>query len=72
LDMLHYVLLLTSVEHARHIEAMPKYKGKLQVTTKLTKPWLTKIHWFCAIAVYLGVIIVGLVLAYFINVMKVD
>jgi hypothetical protein len=67
LDILHYTLLLISVEHARQIEAMPKYKGKLQITTKLTKPWLTKLHWFCAIAVYIGIIIAGFILAYFIN-----
>jgi len=67
LDMLHYTLLLISVEHARQIEAMPKYKGKLQITTRLTKPLLTKLHWFCAIAVYIGIIIAGFILAYFIN-----
>lgn len=67
LDILHYELMLISVEHGREIEAMPKYRGRLQITTRLTKPWLTRLHWFCAIAVYLGVIILGFILAYFIN-----
>ena len=67
LDMLHYKLLLISVGHAKEIEAMPKYKGKLQITTKLTSHKLTLLHWACAIAVYLGVIALGFIVAYLVN-----
>lgn len=67
LDMLHYKLLLIAVEHAQEIEAMPKYKGKLRITTKLTKPWLTKLHSACAMIVYLSVIAFGFIFAYILN-----
>lgn len=67
LDILHYKLMLISVEHAKQIESMSKYKGKLQITTKLTTPKLTLLHWICAMTVYLGVIFFGFVLAYFVN-----
>ncbi len=67
LDALHYKLLLLSVKHAKEIEQSPKYKGKLQVTTILTSPILTRVHTVCALAVYLGVIVFGFVLAYVIN-----
>lgn len=68
LDALHYKLLLLSVDHAKRIEQLPKYKGKLQITTVLTSPKLTRLHTICAGAVYLGVIAFGFVLAYVINV----
>jgi len=67
LDALHYNLLLRSIEHAKQIEQLPKYKGKLQITTILTSPILTRLHTICAVAVYLGVIAFGFVLAYVIN-----
>lgn len=59
--------MLISVEHAKQIESIPKYKDKLQITTKLTSPKLTLLHWICAMTVYLGVIFFGFVLAYFVN-----
>jgi len=72
LDVLHYKLLLISVEHAKEIEAMPKYLGKLRITTKLTSHKLTILHWACAIVVYLGVIILGLFLAYLVNTIPIN
>ena len=72
LDIFHYKLLLISVEHGREIEAMPQYRGKLQITTKLTSRKLTVLHWACAIAVYLGVIVFGFILAYFVNGMPIN
>lgn len=67
LDMLHYKLLLISVKHGQLIEAIPKYKGKLQITTKLTSPKLTTVHTICAIVIYICIIVCGFVLAYYIN-----
>jgi len=67
LDLLHYNLMLISVRHGKDIEALPKYKGKLQITTKLTSRKLTILHTSCAVIVYCGVIILGLILAYFTN-----
>jgi len=72
LDILHYKLLLISVEHAKQIEAMPKYKDKLQITTRLTSPRLTILHWICAIVVYSGVIILGFILASFVNTITIN
>ena len=67
LDLLHYNLMLISVRHGKYIEALPAYQGKLQITTKLTSHKLTVLHTVCAILVYSGVIVLGFVLAYFIN-----
>lgn len=67
LDLLHYKLLLIAVDHGRKIEAMSKYQGKLQITTKLTSRKLTILHLICRIAVYSGIIVFGFILAYFVN-----
>ena len=67
LDMLHYDLLMKSVKHGMNIEDQPKYKGKLQITTKLTSDTLTKLHYYCAILVYAGSILGGLLVAFIIN-----
>jgi uncharacterized membrane-anchored protein YitT (DUF2179 family) len=72
LDLFHYNLMLISVRHAKEIEALPKYKDKLQITTKLTSRKLTILHTVCAIIVYCGVIAMGFVLAYFINTLPTD
>jgi len=69
LDILHYRLLLISVSHAKQIEAMPTYKDKLQITTKLTSPKLTRLHTICTILVYGFVIAFGFILAYYISMM---
>lgn len=67
LDMFHFHLLLISVKHARQIEQQKKYKGKLQITTKLTSPILTKMHTAIAILIYVGVFATALALAYAVN-----
>jgi hypothetical protein len=67
LDMFHFRLLLISVRHARQIEQQEKYKGKLQITTKLTSPALTVSHSVVAICIYVFVFIVALWLAYAVN-----
>lgn len=67
LDMFHLHLLLISVEHARQIENQEEYRGKLQITTKLTSPFLTKIHTLIAVIIYLGVFTTALALAYAVN-----
>jgi len=67
LDMFYYKLLMISVEHARQIEKREKYKGKLQITTKLTTGILTTAHRVIAIIIYIGVFVTALVLAYAVN-----
>jgi hypothetical protein len=67
LDMFHYRLLLIAVDHARQIEQQENYKGKLQITTKLTSPILTKIHTIVAMIIYIAVFTAALVLAYAVN-----
>ena len=67
LDVFHFQLLKISVEHARQIERLEKYKDKLQITTKLTSPTLTKVHTLIAIIIYLSVFITALALAYAVN-----
>lgn len=69
LDLFHFRLLLISVEHARTIEQESKFKGRLQITTNLTSPKLTKLHTAVAVLLYLGVIIFGFILAYVMNTM---
>ena len=72
LDLLHYNLLLISVKHGKYIEELPAYKGKLNITKKLTSHKLTLLHTVSAIFVYSGVIALGFVLAYFINTLPDD
>jgi len=67
LDGLHYKLLLIAVNHAKEIESLDNYKGKLQITTKLTSPWLTRIHTFAAYSVYVFIAGLGLFLAIFLR-----
>lgn len=67
LDLLHYRLLLISVNHARQIEQQEKFKGRLQITTKLTSPTLTNIHTMIAIVIYIIVFVTALALAYAVN-----
>lgn len=66
LDMFYYKLLLISVKHARQIE-QEKYKGDLQITTKLTSKALTTAHAVIAIIIYVGIFITALALAYAVN-----
>lgn len=67
LDMFHFYLLLVSVKHAREIEQREKFKNKLQITTKLTSPALTRIHTGIAVVIYVGIFLTGLALAYAVN-----
>jgi quinol-cytochrome oxidoreductase complex cytochrome b subunit len=67
LDLFHYHLLLIAVNHARSIEQQERFKGKLQITTKLTSPILTLIHLIFALAIYVMLFVASLVLAYMIN-----
>lgn len=56
LDIVHYILLLESVEHAIDIENREEFRGKIQITNKITDARLTKIHTWIAIVLY-GVMI---------------
>ena len=67
LDMFHFHLLVISVNHGRQIENQEKYRGRLQITTKLTSPTLTRMHTIIAVIIYLGVFITALALAYAVN-----
>ena len=67
LDIFHYHLLRISVEHAKQIEQQKKYKGKLQITTKLTSPVLTKFHTGATILIYGIVFTMALWLPYAVN-----
>jgi hypothetical protein len=72
LDLVHYNLMLISVRHAKEIEALPKYKNKLQITTKLTSKKLTYLHTACTIIVYCGVIALGFILAFYVNTLVIN
>jgi hypothetical protein len=69
LDLFHYHLLLIAVNHARSIEQQERFKGKLQITTKLTSPTLTKLHRLFALIIYIAVFVTALILAYAVNFM---
>lgn len=58
-DWLHYKLLRISVEHARDIENMAPFKGKMQITRKLTKKTLTRVHNIAIAIVYILVFVAG-------------
>ena len=66
LDMYYYKLLVDSVEHAKTIEE-EKYKGKLQIISKLETPGRTTLHRVIALIIYVGVLITALVLACAVN-----
>lgn len=68
LDVFHYRLLRISVDHAKQIELRKEYKGKLQITTKLTSPKLTLFHTGATILIYGVVFVMALWLAYAVNV----
>ena len=72
LDMFHFRLLLISVEHARQIEQREEYKGKLQITTKLTSPFLTRTHTAVSIIIYGIVFVTALWLAYAANSLRIS
>ncbi|MCP8321727.1 MAG: hypothetical protein H3Z52_12435 [archaeon] len=60
LDLFHFKLLMIAVEHGKYIENLPQFKGKLQITTKLTGRWLTIFHIVFAIAIYVVILVAGL------------
>lgn len=59
-DILHFQLLIKAVNHAREIEASDHFKGKLQITTKLTSHKLTVIHRYAGFAIYVAIMITGI------------
>lgn len=67
LDGLHYSLLLRSVNRALDIENDPTYRGKLCITTELTSKTLTRLHNVILMAVYVGLFVFGLILAFVLN-----
>jgi hypothetical protein len=69
LDLFHYRLLVIAVDHARSIEQEEKFKGRLQITTKLTSPTLTRIHLIVAMFIYVALFIGAIILAYMVNLM---
>ncbi len=64
LDLLHYNLLLLSVKHALYLENRPEFKGRLEITHKLTSPLLTFAHSAAAAIIYVSVAGAALYLAY--------
>jgi len=67
LDVFHFKLLTIAVGHARNIEQQDRFKGRLQVTTKLTSPILTKIHLIVALTIYIAIFVTAIGLAYAVN-----
>ena len=64
LDLFHFKLLIISVNHAKNIEDSSEFKGKLQITSKLTSPILTWLHTILAAAIYLILILFGIIAGY--------
>ena len=62
-DMLHYHLLIQSVEHSISIEKMI-FSDRKSITQKLTSKFLTTIHSVLFIALYLIIISMGFILGY--------
>gem|GEM_PF-6593380 len=58
-------MLLRSVNRAWEIEDTEPFKGKLQITHRLTTGWLSKIHRWTAIVLYVLLMAVGIYLAGF-------
>ncbi|WAI01233.1 hypothetical protein [Methanogenium organophilum] len=56
MDFVHFVLLLGSVDHSKWIENLPQFKGKLQITTKLTNIKLTWFHLIYAMIFYASIL----------------
>lgn len=67
LDLFHYHLLVIAVDHAKSIEQQERFRGKLQITTKLTSPTLTIIHVVVAMVIYVTLFVAALILAYMVN-----
>lgn len=67
LDWLHYKLLILAVGRAIEIENDPTYQGKLLITHTLTSRRLTFFHNAILVAIYIGLIAFGLVLALVLN-----
>lgn len=63
-DILHFQLLVKAVRHAREIEASDHFKGKLQITTKLTSHKLTTLHRYAGYAIYIAIMVTGIIFAY--------
>jgi hypothetical protein len=61
LDLFHFRLLMISVNHAISIEQLPQFKNKLQITSKLTSPKLTKLHTILAAVLYSSLISFGII-----------
>lgn len=64
LDFVHFRLLLISTSHARLIESREPYRGKLQITTKLTSKKLTITHFLAMLLVYTFLAGVGVLAAF--------
>ncbi len=60
LDYFNFRLLVAAVNHARWIEEQPEFKGKLQVTTKLTSQRFTVNHRLLAFLLYVMLILFGI------------
>jgi len=56
LDYFHYILLTKSVSHAIDIEKN-KFNNKLQITSKLTTPYLSFVHSLAATIIYIMIFI---------------
>ena len=65
LDIFYFHMLRKAVNHAREIEKMERFKDKLMLTTRLTSPKLTKAHRIIGHAIYLIVIVGGIVFGIF-------
>ncbi len=64
MDFLHLKLLGIAVEHARLIEKQEPYKGKLEITTKLTNRPLTALHYGSMFLMYALLAAVGILAGY--------
>jgi len=67
IDWIHYKLLLESVNHAIFIENISQFKGILQITTILTKNWITRLHLIVALFLYLPILGLSIVISYLLS-----
>ncbi|HDQ07937.1 MAG TPA: hypothetical protein ENN44_04070 [Methanoculleus sp.] len=59
MDVVHFILLLDSVKHSIWIEDLPQFRGKLQITTKLTDDKITFFHILYTAMFYVSILAVS-------------
>jgi len=65
LDIFHFIMLLRAVDHAKSIEEKEPFKGKLQITTKLSSRSMSIFHSIGGYLIYAVVYLTGIYFAFF-------